>query len=99
MKRIGLILIIIITSLCSVAQKKADNIIIITLDGFRWQEMFNGADAALINDTSFVSDTCGVKKLFWADSPQERREKLLPFFWSTIVRYGQLHGNRSFGSK
>jgi hypothetical protein len=99
MRHMAFILIITVTSLCSDAQQKEGNIIVITLDGFRWQELFNGADAALINDSSFVSDTGEVKKLFWANTPQERREKLLPFFWSTIARLGQLHGNRSYGSK
>jgi PglZ domain len=98
-KAIALILVITMASLYSFAQQKADNIIIVTLDGFRWQELFNGADAGLINDTFFVSDTGEIKKLFWAETPAERRKKLLPFFWSTVANEGQLHGNRAYGSK
>lgn len=34
----------------------AGNIFIITIDGFRWQEVFNGADSALIADERFTPD-------------------------------------------
>ena len=36
------------------AQSKTENIIIVTLDGFRWEEVFGGADSALINDSTYV---------------------------------------------
>ncbi|HMG66702.1 MAG TPA: alkaline phosphatase family protein, partial [Chitinophagaceae bacterium] len=78
---------------------KAENVIIITLDGFRWQEVFGGADDSLINDPKFSFDTASLKKKFWASTPCERRRKLLPFFWDSIATQGQLHGNRNFGSK
>lgn len=80
-------------------QQPAQNVIIITLDGFRWQEMFNGADEVLINDPSFSFDTADLKKKYWAATPEERRKKLMPFVWSVIAKEGQLHGNRVLGSK
>lgn len=76
------------------AQHKTENIIIITLDGFRWQEVFSGADSVLISDSTYVRDTAGLRKQFWAKTPGERRKKLLPFFWTTIQSQGQLYGNR-----
>jgi hypothetical protein len=33
-------------------EKSAGNLIIITIDGFRWQEIFTGADESLINKYS-----------------------------------------------
>ena len=33
------------------------NIFIITTDGFRWQEVFTGADSDLISNSSYVEDT------------------------------------------
>lgn len=84
---------------CSMAQtKKAANVVVVTLDGFRWQEMFGGADEQLINDPAFSFDTASLKKRYWAATPQERRAKLLPFIWNTIAKQGQLHGNRILGS-
>jgi hypothetical protein len=78
---------------------KSENIIVVTLDGFRWQEVFGGADDSLINDPKFSFDTAGLKNKFWAVTPGERRKKLFPFFWTTIATQGQLHGNRNLGSK
>jgi hypothetical protein len=74
------------------------NVILVTLDGLRWQEVFSGADPALVRDPRFVRDTASLAAEFWAEDAATRREKLLPFFWSTISREGQLHGNRPLGS-
>jgi len=76
-----------------------NKLFIITLDGFRWQEVFGGADSALINDKEITFDTSVSKALYWAAGAQERREKLLPFFWNVIARHGQLYGNRLYKNK
>jgi hypothetical protein len=40
-----------------------------------------------------------VYRRFWAETPEMRREKLLPFFWTTLMaRHGSVAGNRSAGS-
>lgn len=77
---------------------KTENIILITLDGFRWQEVFNGADSALMKQQQFLKDK-HLREKFWKDKPTERRAALLPFFWSTISTQGQLYGNRATGCK
>ncbi|MBL7747536.1 MAG: alkaline phosphatase family protein, partial [Chitinophagaceae bacterium] len=77
----------------------AENLFIITTDGFRWQEVFNGADSLLINSEDFTSDTSTLKLLYWAADPGERRKKLLPFFWHVIAAKGQIYGNRELGNK
>ncbi len=38
-----------------------ENIFIITIDGFRWQELFNGADESLINNSKYTADTALAK--------------------------------------
>lgn len=93
------LLIILFQPFNTIAQSKTENIIIITMDGFRWQEVFGGADDSLINNSEFSHDTADLKKKYWAATPEARRQKLLPFFWSTIAAKGQLHGNRKYGSK
>src|SRR5215469_1959075 len=75
------------------------NLFIITLDGFRWQEIFTGADSALINDERFTSDTATMKMLYWVSNAEERRKKLMPFFWNVIAKKGQVYGNRYFNNK
>ncbi|HTD94751.1 MAG TPA: alkaline phosphatase family protein [Chitinophagaceae bacterium] len=78
---------------------KTENIIVITLDGFRWEELFGGADSALIRNVNFSRDTSALQQAFWSASADERRKKLMPFFWSTIQSQGQLYGNRWTGSQ
>jgi Type I phosphodiesterase / nucleotide pyrophosphatase len=79
--------------------KSAGNLFIITIDGFRWQEIFTGADASLINNVESTADTATMKMLYWADSEKERRQKLMPFFWNILAQKGQLYGNRHFDNK
>lgn len=74
----------------------ARNIFIITTDGFRWQEIFNGADSVILSDSRYVQDTALAKQMYWASTPEVRRQKLMPFLWSVIATQGQLYGNRAF---
>jgi hypothetical protein len=76
-----------------------NHVFIITLDGFRWQELFNGADPALIADTSYTENSAAVKKFFWHRDKEQRRQLLMPFVWSVINKEGQLFGNRQYGNK
>ncbi|MDB5251447.1 MAG: hypothetical protein JWP27_616 [Flaviaesturariibacter sp.] len=75
------------------------NVFVITLDGYRWQELFGGADSSLINDPHFTADTSYTKAMYWAGTPEERRERLMPFIWNVLAKKGQLMGNRELGSK
>src|SRR5262249_14452721 len=76
------------------APRKASNVLVVTLDGFRWQEVFAGADESLLNDkTGGVRDLAGLKRRYWRDTPAARREALLPFFWGNIAKHGQVFGN------
>ena len=78
---------------------KNRNIFIITTDGFRWQEVFTGADSNIINKTKYVKDTGLIKNKFWDNDVDKRKEKLLPFFWNMIAQKGQLFGNRNFSNE
>lgn len=81
------------------AQNKTENLIIVTLDGMRWQEVYGGADSALLNNRQFTRDSAGTSAKFWDDNMEVRRKKLFPFLWSTVVSKGQLYGNRWKGSE
>jgi hypothetical protein len=99
MKKIVAVFLMVYAVLRVTAQThKTQNLIVVTLDGFRWQELFRGADSALIN-SKFTDDPKEVTKIFWADNLQERRAKVLPFLWTTIAHNGQLYGNRDLGNK
>jgi hypothetical protein len=74
-------------------------IIVITTDGFRWQEVFNGLDPEVLKYKFFQhGDSANIAKEFGGVTAEEKRKKLLPFIWSTIATKGQIHGNRKFGS-
>jgi hypothetical protein len=73
-----------------------NKLFLITLDGFRWEELFKGADSVLISDADINTDTLLAKALYWDADMQERRKKLMPFFWSVIARQGEIYGNREF---
>jgi hypothetical protein len=84
----------------SLAQpEKAENIFIITTDGLRWQEVFNGADSLLLSNSQFVKDTALARQLYWHSETEERRKLLMPFFWKVLAAEGQLYGNRKKQSK
>ena len=78
---------------------KTRHLFIITIDGFRWQEVFTGADPQLIDNSTYVLDTALTRQLYWDNSTEARRQKLLPFFWGTIATKGRLYGNRLLGNK
>jgi hypothetical protein len=101
-KRSFLVLLVLLASATAFAQNngKADNIIIISIDGLRWHEVFQGAEQALITRKKYNSqDSVQRLKKYWADNQQDRRAKLMPFVWSIIAKEGQLYGNRDLGSK
>ncbi len=78
---------------------KTSHVLLITTDGFRWQELFTGAEEALLAQTnSGMKNVELLRRQFGRETPEARREALLPFFWSTIARQGQLWGNTNRGS-
>jgi hypothetical protein len=78
---------------------KTENLLFVMTDGLRWQEVFGGADEALMNRGSGgVQNLEQLRKAFWRDTPEARREALLPFTWSVVAKQGQIYGNRWKGS-
>jgi hypothetical protein len=99
MKKIVTLMLLAVVTVTNAQQKnKTQNVILITLDGFRWQEVFNGADSVLMKQQEHLKDS-DCKRKYWHDNLQERRKLLLPFFWGTLEKQGQLYGNRAFGNK
>jgi hypothetical protein len=75
---------------------RTQNVVVVTLDGFRFQEFFGGADDTLCNKPfGGVKDLDRLRKRYVRTTPEERREALLPFFWGTIAKQGQIFGDRA----
>ncbi len=90
----------IIFSSLTARPQKTENIIIITTDGFRWQEIFRGMDSSIANNPKFnQGDSTYLFKKYWSDNIDERRKKLMPFLWGTMALHGQFYGNRDHHNK
>jgi hypothetical protein len=81
--------------------RQTRNVVLVTIDGLRWQEVFCGADPALTTkESGGVSDQArsGLLARFGGATVAARRQKLMPFLWDEVGRHGQLWGNRDAGS-
>jgi hypothetical protein len=82
------------------AARKTRTVVLIVSDGLRWQEVFKGAEADLLNDKeggSWLSSE-ELHKRYWRQSAAERRAALFPFLWGTVAKRGQIFGNQALGS-
>jgi hypothetical protein len=77
------------------------NVILVVSDGLRWQEVFRGADSTILfgDPAALGPDAELIRRRFWRATAAERRLALMPFVWGTLVREGQLLGNRDLGSR
>ena len=80
---------------------RGPSVVLVMSDGLRWQEVFRGADESLLTPKNFYEDrnVDGLKQRYLAATPEERRQRLLPFFWSEIATRGQVFGDRDNGSE
>jgi Metalloenzyme superfamily len=70
----------------------AANVVIVTIDGFRWQEIFNGADRTYFKQSTDGTPTAAERR-FWREDVDARRQALMPFFWRTIATRGVVFGD------
>lgn len=74
------------------------NVILLTVDGMRIEEIFGGIDGKIIGNQDYSgiyydSESDRVLKAYGGPTPQASREKLLPYFWQTFVPNGVLIGD------
>lgn len=75
------------------------NVLVVTMDGMRWQELFGGMSKDLLTPKDGgVSDAALVEGRFGGATAEDRRQKLMPFFWTTVAKQGQIFGDPSKGS-
>ena len=79
---------------------KTRNLVLVTADGLRWQEVFRGIDPQLMSrEDAGMKDAEDLRTALWGDSPEERRERLLPFLWNELAPQGVILGNADRGSE
>jgi hypothetical protein len=79
---------------------KTRKVVLIVADGLRWQEVFTGADPALLNSEhgGIWANPENLKREFWREDVNDRRKALFPFLWGIVASQGQLFGNQLKGS-
>src|SRR5579871_4212744 len=82
------------------AAPKTHTVVLIVSDGLRWQEIFSGADSALMNEKNggIWDKEADLRREFWRATPEERRKALFPFLWNKVAAQGQIFGNQAKGS-
>ena len=83
---------------CYAQKNQTENVIVVTLDGLRWQELFQGADPSIPDHKNYVNDPDAIRP-FVEGSGLDRRQALMPFMWKVIANEGQLYGNREYKNK
>ena len=90
----------LLAHLCFAQNKISDQkVVLITLDGLRWQELFTRPDPLIIKNENFVKHLDDLCDWAWENKLEKRRSLLMPFVWNEIVKIGQIFGNRNLGSK
>lgn len=78
---------------------KTRAVVLIVLDGLRWQEVFDGPEHDLMNaKVGGVQDEQALRRDFWRATPENSRRTLMPFLWDTVAQRGQIYGNQHKGS-
>lgn len=86
------------SSVCASPQTR--NVVLVTLDGVRVQEVFGGLDEIIAAHSALqhYSDMETVRPRFIGATAEARREALMPFLWKELVPRGVIFGNRDLGS-
>jgi hypothetical protein len=73
-------------------------VILVTLDGMRWQEMFGGFDPLYATkEAGGVGSKATLERItkaFARESAEESRAAIMPFFWGVVAQQGQVFGDR-----
>ena len=81
------------------APRQTENVLLVTVDGLRWQEFFGGCDESLLSkEAGGVRDVPALRRRFFRNNAVERRETLFPFLWKTVAAQGQIFGDPTVGS-
>ncbi|HTT65198.1 MAG TPA: twin-arginine translocation signal domain-containing protein [Bryobacteraceae bacterium] len=90
-----------LASTSAAQQRKTKNLILVTSDGLRWQDLFNGIDPLLMNQKDAGMTEPGAPELrdrLWKPQAEDRRMALMPYFWGTLAPSGIVLGNVNKGS-
>src|SRR6185295_7452280 len=82
----------VLCTLPAASQSGIRHVVVITLDGLRWQEFFTGADRSYFKRAKDGKPGAAEQR-FWRATVPDRRMALMPFVWTTIAGRGQVFGD------
>ena len=88
-------------SVLAQVQAKDERIVLVTIDGARTEEIFGGIDLAVLQSTrrdSQRNEDSPAYQRYWAPTREERRRRLMPFFWDLVTKEGSIAGDADTGS-
>lgn len=92
--------VLAVLALAAPAASETENVVLVTLDGVRVQELFGGMDAAVADGPKAgIEDAEVTRARYWRETPEARREALLPHFWRELAPLGMVLGNPAKGSR
>jgi hypothetical protein len=100
-----LLSVLLIVAACARGTAAADpapaprNLVYVTLDGLRWQEIFGGAQESYFGPDAGVKDAKSLREAYLRPTLEERRAALMPFFWNVVAKEGQILGDPDRGAR
>ncbi len=92
--RIRILLTLVCVVPLAAAAPATRNIILVTADGLRWQEVFHGIDPLLARERSAGMEKAEERRRkYERPNQQQQREALMPFFWKTIAPQAAVFSN------
>ena len=92
MKMVRLLTVLLLGAAALQAQQPERSVVLITIDGLRWQEFFGGADQAYFARNSRGEIETAAAR-YDLPTPESRRARLMPFMWNVIAKQGQIFGD------
>ncbi len=87
------ILLLALAACRTLPPERPQNLLLVTIDGLRWQEFFGGAQAELIDaEIGGVQDPAATSNRYLRETAMERRNLLLPFLWTQLAPAGVVFG-------
>ncbi len=80
------------------AGESEQNVVLITMDGMRLEEIFNGADSRLILPELGCKDVDQLVQTYCRETSEQSRKILMPFLWQQVEQAGWIAGDRSLNS-
>jgi hypothetical protein len=73
------------------------NVVLVVIDGARWQEVFRGGDCTLMTKAQGVGDTLALRAAYCRPDTAASASALMPFLNGTVAAQGAIFGDRDLG--